>query len=143
MQVYGRFVEYSNSLPIMERLDKMKEISLQCVNNILEYMYAHLTEFKILIDSSMGTKYENFLHELVESEISDTDKFSQILKEHGISVREVSKETEHILVSGMFTSIFELVTHDFPIEKARLCTKDLVDFYTAGWFCLMNLDDKK
>ena len=143
MKIYKDFVEYSDAMPIMERMVNMKENSLSYINEILEYMYAHIIEFKILISASVGTRYENFLHEMVESKISDTDRFTEELKLQGIPVKEVSKETEHILISGMFTSVFELVTHEISIEKAKLCMKDLVEFYTAGWFCLMNLDVKK
>lgn len=140
MKIYKDFVEYSDQLPILERMMNMRTNSLSYINEILEYMYAHLNEFKILISGCAGTKYENFVHEMVESKISDTDRFRQELKSRGIPVKEVSTETEHILVSGMFTSVFELIIHEMPIEKAKLCLRDLVNFYTAGWFCLMNID---
>ena len=46
---------------------------------------------------------------------------------------------EHILVSGMFTSFFEMVIHDMPKEQAVTFNKELRAFYTAGWKELMGM----
>ena len=43
----------------------------------------------------------------------------------------------HIIASGMFNGIFEIVVHDMPREQALRDVDQLRDFYTAGWLKLM------
>jgi len=43
----------------------------------------------------------------------------------------------HIIASGMFNGIFEIVVHDMPEDRALRYVDQLRDFYTAGWLKLM------
>ena len=43
----------------------------------------------------------------------------------------------HIIASGMFNGIFEIVVHDMPKEQAMHYVDQLRDFYTAGWLKLI------
>ena len=43
----------------------------------------------------------------------------------------------HIIASGMFNGLFEIVVHDMPREQARLYVAQFRAFYTAGWLKLM------
>lgn len=137
MDAVDRFMQY----PKEEQKEHMGDVGGQCMQDTLEYMYQHKTEFKILISGAAGTKYENLLHELTEREIESTHRFSENLKEIGFSEVAVSilPEMEHIITSGMFAGLFEMITHDIPLEKARQCVRELHDFYTAGWAYIMNV----
>ena len=39
----------------------------------------------------------------------------------------------HIVASGMFGGIFEVVIHDMPRDTALRYVDQLREFYTAGW----------
>lgn len=122
--------------------EQLKYISLshnECIVSILEYMYKYIVEFKILIDGSSGTRYENIIHDITICSMEEIHRFYNYMNDKGIDIKKISLDTEHILISGMFASIFELITHDVPIEKARICINELYDFYTAGWKHLMNI----
>lgn len=44
-----------------------------------------------------------------------------------------------MVVSGMFTGIFELIRHDMKKENARKFIAELQDFYIAGWSKILGL----
>lgn len=139
MNVFKGFIEDSSKLSIPERLENMRPISLQCLSTILSYMYEHASIFKILISKSSGTKYEDFIHELVSYEMDDTEKFYERVHDLGIHIKEIDSETEHILISGMFSALFEMFIHDFPYEKACKSLEVLIDFYIAGWMHILDI----
>ena len=43
----------------------------------------------------------------------------------------------HIIASGMFNGLFEIVVHDMPREQAHQYISQFRTFYTAGWLQLM------
>lgn len=139
MNVFKAFIEDSSDLSISERLKNMRSISLKCLSTILTYMYEHPLIFKILISKSSGTKYEHFIHELVSYEVDDTEKFYEQAHELGIHIKEIDSETEHILISGMFSTLFEMFIHDFSYEKACENLELLIDFYIAGWMRILDI----
>lgn len=141
MKMYLDSVDRFMEFPKEEQKEHMGDIGGQCMQDTLEYMYLHKTEFQILINGSSGTKYENLLHELTEREIESTHHFMENLREIGLSdgMVAVSPEMEHIITSGMFAGLFEVITHDLPLKKARQCVRELHDFYTAGWAYLLNV----
>lgn len=123
-----------------EQKTHMGDIGGECMAAMVEYMYRHLTEFKLLIGSSAGTKYEDLLHELTVREIESTRQFEQHMAQIGQPVpQEIEPALAHSITSGMFAGMFELVIHDVPKEKAVICVRQLHAFYTAGWRALMGM----
>ena len=118
---------------------RMGEISGNCIEWMVEYIYGHYDAFKLILCCSEGTKYEHFIHTMVEIEVDGTHRFMDVLKDMGHPVREMDSQLEHILVSGLFSGFFEIVIHDMPQENARRYVRDLREFYTAGWVKIMGL----
>lgn len=137
-----KFNEAQNTfseLPHEEQPDNMGEISGDCMMWMVDYMYEHFDAFKLLLCCAEGTEYEDFIHTLVKIETEATYRFQDVLKELGREVRTIDSQLEHILVSGFFSGFFEIIIHDMPKEKAVLYTKELREFYTAGWKKIMGL----
>lgn len=137
MSVYKKAQEDFAMLPPVEQTKHMSEISGECMVDILEYTYKYFDEFKLILSCAEGTKYENFVHDMVEIEIEATHKFNKVLKDLGIESKLLNPDLEHMLISGMFSAFYEMVIHDMPIEQARQNLKDLRAFYTAGWQKIM------
>lgn len=137
MSVYKKAQNDFAMLPPVEQTKHMSEISGECMVDILEYTYKYLDEFKLILTCSEGTKYENFVHDMVEIEIDATHKFNEVLKGLGIESKLLNPNLEHMLISGMFSAFYEMVIHDIPIKQARQNLKDLRAFYTAGWQKIM------
>ena len=138
----ARFGEAQNTfraLPPEEQPSNMGEISSKCMEWMVEYIYDHFTAFKLLICFAEGTRFEGFLHTMVEIETEATHRFLHVLEGLGHPVRPIDGQLEHILVSGLFSGFFETVRHDMPREKARQYTRELREFYEAGWKKIMGL----
>ena len=86
---------------------------------------------------SSKTCYQHFVHNMVEVEVEATLQYMQVLRRLGRDVPELDGQLCHILASGMFNGIFEVVVHDMPRDKAMQYVDQLRDFYTAGGRKLM------
>lgn len=138
--VMGRFMTAQTQfaeLPREEQPAHMGVESADCVDWMLDYMYGHYEDFKLLICCSDGTPYENFVHRMVEIEVEYTFRYIEVLKSLGQTVPDVSQELCHMIASGMFEGIFEVLRHDMPKEQAKQFVAQLNEFYTAGWNKIM------
>lgn len=106
---------------------------------IMEVVYPNFNAFKLLICRSEGTKYANYLHELVMLEQRETIAFMAIAKERGVPVKEVRTEELHLLLSAYVTALFEVVVHDFPKEDAMHYLQTFQEFFYPGWRAVLGL----
>ena len=61
----------------------------------------------------------------------------EVLHRLGYECPKLDEQLCHIIASGMFNGIFEIVIHDMPKEQAMRYVDQLRDFYTAGWLKLI------
>ena len=66
-----------------------------------------------------------------------TLKYMEVLRRLGKDIPQLDQSLCHIIASGMFNGLFEIVIHDMPREQAVRDVDQLCDFYTAGWLKLM------
>ena len=85
------------------------------MKQLVKYMYAHLEEFQILVKSSYGTRFQDFVEHLVELETDYTYKFM------------------HIMNKALFESFFEVIRHDMSEEEAWEYIEMLEKYHSAGW----------
>ncbi len=136
----GRFMEAQSSfadLPEAEQPEHMGSESGAYLAWMVDYVCAHREPVKLLLCRAEGTSYEDFLHKMVEVEVEATLRYMEVLHRLGQDVPELGRSLCHIIVSGMFNSIFEVVVHDMPYEQALRDVNQLQAFYTAGWLKLM------
>lgn len=126
-------------LPKEVQAQHMGVESRSSLNEIVDYIYKHFDEFKLLVCKSEGTSYVNFVHNMVEIEVEQTLEFIEVLKSQGKNVPDMEKPVCHMIVSGMFTGIFELIKHDMKKENAVKYVSQLQDFYIAGWSKILGL----
>lgn len=74
---------------------------------------------------------------MVEMEVEYTLQYMEVLRRLGKDIPVLDKSLCHIIASGMFNGIFEIVIHDMPRKQALQDVDYLRDFYTAGWLKLM------
>lgn len=138
--VMGRFMTAQTDfaeLPKEEQPEHMGKASAVCVDWMIDYMYEHYEDFKILICCSDGTPYEYFVDSMVETEVEYTFRYIEVLKSLGNKVPELDRELCHMIASGMFEGIFEVIRHDMPKKRAVTFIAQLREFYTAGWMKIM------
>ncbi|WOC32470.1 MULTISPECIES: TetR/AcrR family transcriptional regulator [Caproicibacterium] len=121
------------ALPHEEQLGQMGKISGECMDWMVLYIYAHFDVFKLIICCADGTTYAHYLETMTEIETESTHRFIQVQRSLGKPVKEINCALEHILISGMFSALFEMVRHDMPQAQAVRFVKELKAFYSAGW----------
>ena len=138
--IMGRFMEAQTSfaeLPEAEQPSHMGVESSACVDWMVDYMYQHLEPVKLLLCCAEGTSYEHFIHNMVEVEVEYTEHYIRVLRNLGRDVPALDHQLCHIIASGMFNALFEVVVHEMPYDRARQYIRQLREFYTAGWYKLM------
>lgn len=124
-------------LPYEKQPDVMGEISRECMFDMLHYAYEHLDECKLILCCAEGTRFCGLIDEMVEIEIASTHTYQKVLVELGRPSQMIDPTLEHILITGMFHTFFELVIHEMPLKDAENYVKEMQAFYTAGWMKIM------
>ena len=127
------------ALPAAQQPQELGSISGACMEEMLRYSYEHLEEVKLILCHSEGTRFSRMIDEMVEIETAATNDFLSVLRSLPRSSRQVSPMLEHMVVGSMFAGFMEIVLHDMSLEEAREYSRQLMDFFTAGWLKIMGL----
>lgn len=145
--IMGNFVKTQDAfsqLPDAEQPSHMGMESGEYLSWLVDYVYDdpdHYTAMKLIICCSEGTPYQNFIHQMVEVEVDATYLFLDTLRRLGNQVPPIDRQLCHIVSSGMFSGMFEVVVHDMPKEQAKNYVTALRKFYQAGWRELMHVGE--
>lgn len=115
------------------------QLSTEYLRQFLQYLYDNLDAFKLIICCSEGTKYAFYLHDLVELEVTQTERFWAHLAEQGKLQGTVSRKLHHMITSAYFSAVFEAIVHDMDYEEALSYAEELATFFTCGWEGLMKI----
>ena len=124
-------------LPHEQQPEVMSDISGICMFEMLHYAYEHLEECKLILCCSEGTHFSGLIDKMVEIEAEATHSYQKVLEELGRPSPKIDPALEHILITGMFHTFFELVIHEMPLDDAENYVKEMRAFYTAGWMKIM------
>ena len=136
----GRFMEAQTGfaeLPEKEQPAHMGEASGDYVDWMVDYICEHREPVNLLLCRAEGTSYEHFVHNMVEVEVESTLRYMEVLRRLGKNIPPLNRSLCHIIASGMFNGLFEIVIHDMPREQAHRDVTQFRTFYTAGWLELM------
>ena len=136
----GRFMQAQTGfaeLPEKEQPEHMGEASGNYVEWMVDYICQHREPVKLLLCRADGTSYEHFIHNMVEVEVESTLRYMEVLRRLGKNIPPLNRSLCHIIASGMFNGLFEIVIHDMPREQAFQDVTQFRSFYTAGWLELM------
>lgn len=122
-----------------EKTAQSRELSTDYLNHFINYIYDNFDAFKLVICCSEGTRYANYVHELVELEVSQTEEYYQQLRRLGRVEGTVSHDLHHMITSAYFTAVFETVAHDMTREQAIGYVNELAVFFNCGWDGLLRL----
>ncbi len=107
--------------------------STQFLFGLVEYVYDNHDAFKLILCKSAGTKYENFVHDLVELQVDKTLLYHEQLKKLGKLKGDIDRDLFHILTSAYHESLFEIIRHDIKKEDALRYIEKISNFFTAGF----------
>ena len=131
--IYDEILANFEELSPEEQTARMKETSRDGINEMLDYVYEHYDNFKLLLCKSEGTPFTSFIHNIVEREVASTDRYIELMRKSGKDMPYIDPELQHMIASGQFSGVFEIVVHDMEKEAAIRKVSMLKEFYTAGW----------
>ena len=85
---------------------------------LIDHMYSHLDEFRLLLDSSYGTRFHNFVDELVRIEVEYTYKYMEAVGYPDRFGDALTEKLLHIVTTSRFEGIFEIIRHGMSREEA-------------------------
>lgn len=110
---------------------------------LVDYMYDHLDEFRLLLDASYGTRFHRFVDTLVQIEVEYTYKYMEAT---GYSCRTDDGMTEkllHIVTTSRFESIFEVIRHGMNREEARKYIALLSRYHRTGFLAVFGQNQRE
>ena len=103
---------------------------------LVDYMYDHLDEFRLLLDASYGTRFHNFVDELVRIEVEYTYKYMATAGYPDRMGDALTEKLLHIVTTSRFESIFEVIRHGMSREEAREYIRLLSRYHRTGFFAV-------
>lgn len=123
-----------------EKTKDSLKLSTEYLRVFVEYMYAHFDAFKLILCRAEGTRYANFLEELVELEVECSEEYYALLRKGGKLSGKMTKQLHHMITSAYFTAVCETIAHDMPKEEAMRYVEELAKFFNSGWKGLLRLE---
>jgi AcrR family transcriptional regulator len=115
-------------------------LSTQHLHEFVAFMYDHFDEFKLILCRAEGTRYANFLEELVELEVECSEEYYALLRKRGKLSGKMTRQLHHMITSAYFTAVCETIAHDMPKEEAMRYIEELAKFFNSGWKGLLRLE---
>jgi len=103
------------------------------IDMMREVVYPHVDDYHLLLTCSSGTKYESFLHDLTQSAQERMLQYLPVLRDKGLTIREISPAALHLLLSAYVTALFEPVIHRYSLEESMKCLETIEAFFLPGW----------
>ena len=103
---------------------------------LVDYMYDHLDEFRLLLDASYGTRFHNFVDELVRIEVEYTYKYMETVGCPAHLGDATTQKLLHIVTTSRFESIFEVIRHSMSRSEAAEYIGLLSRYHRTGFFAV-------
>ncbi len=107
------------------------------VDMMRELIYPRMDEFSMIINKAKGSKYEDFLNELVTDHQERLMPHLRMLRDAGYKVRDISEDELHMLITAYCSALFEPVAHGYSLENAFKYLSTVEEFFMPGWKNLM------
>ena len=125
--------EEFHSMESDRQAESLEDFTMDGMQRMVEYMYEHLEEFRLLVNAAHGTKFQNFVEHLVEIETDYTYKFMESVGLDPTKRKHITKDFMHIMNKALFESFFEVIRHDMSKEEALEYVVMLEKYHNAGW----------
>ena len=126
---FGRF----GLIPADEQESRMDSFADGGIAEMIDYIYDHFNDFKILACSGEESLYSAFMDRLVELDTETTYRYIEAVGNDAVETGRLTPEIMHIINTACFSGIFEIVRHDMDRDAAKHYVDRLCRFYRAGW----------
>ena len=133
MEMFIKIQESFHQMDSNQQEAEMVQYASGGMETLVDYMYDHLDEFRLLLDSSYGTRFHNFVDEMVRIEVEYTYKYMEAVgypKQMGDAATET---VLHMVTTAYFEGIFEVVRHGMSREEAKKYIDLLGRYHHTGF----------
>lgn len=131
--------ETFHNMPGEAQAELMPEYADGGTAQLMDYMYEHLDEFRLLLDASYGTRFHNFVDELVRIEVEYTYKYLETVGATAQLGDSATQKLLHIVTTSRFESLFEVVRHGMSREEAAEYLELLSRYHRTGFMSVFNV----
>ena len=138
-QIYDDVLAEFEEFSPQEQTNHMMKSSEDGIERIVDYVYDNYDSFRLLLKCGDSGKYADFIHSMVEREMQSTLNYMETLQRAGIDVPTVKKDLLHMISTGFFSAVFQIIEHDMEKETAKANIAQLKEFQTGGWERLLGI----
>ena len=138
-EIYDQVVSEFEKLSADDQTKSVASMSNDGMEQMLDYVYDHYDNFKLLLKCGDSGKYEDFIHRIVNREIESSHRYLEKMKEEGVEIPVVEDSLMHMIYTGFFSSIFQIIEHDFDKQSAIKNISQLKQFNIGGFERLWNI----
>lgn len=131
-----QFLRVQETFHSFDAETQRKEVGKYSANEMLkmvDYIYDHFDAFRLLLDASYGTKFHDFVDQLVDMEEDYTWKWIKVTGSASGLEASMPRELYHMVVTSYFEGIFEVVRHEMSRENAKKYISLLGKYHHAGF----------
>lgn len=103
------------------------------IDSLLDFVYAHFTEMRLLLCASEGTGYELMVDKAAAHEADIIISTLPYLRKQGITSADPDPAFIHLLTKHYYRSEAEIVIQNMSKEDAKRYAESIDRFFTAGW----------
>lgn len=122
-----------------EQIDNMTRYTDRELHRLIEYVFDHIDTFRLLIRSSTGSSFEDWLDGIIRIEEEHTIRFMESIREQGFPTRNIPGELVHTLCESYFRNLMETAIRTDSKAEALRQIALLRDFSNAGWNVLLGV----
>ena len=127
--IYTRFGDKSD-------ISRAEDAGDEGTDLVLEYIYGHLVEFKLIFCCSAGTEYETYFDRLAAKE---EHYYKQFAKQFSDGGHPIDDFFIHVYCRNGWQYVYELITHDKSYEEAKEFMANVRAFTYAGWQAVIGM----
>lgn len=132
------YQEY-NDLPAREQNENAMISGEAKFEEFVDYLYDHLTEFRLILCCSGGTGYGDLVSQLVEMDTEFTYRFIETVGSDAVASGRLTESLMHMLSSSFYSGVFEPVIRGMDREEAHMHVRRLRRFFLCGWADILRL----
>ena len=85
---------------------------------MLDFVYRHFDEFRLMFNCSAGTRMEDIRDRMVRLEMDSSEALMEAARRRGVRVQVLSEKERHIFFTMSLTPLFEAISHAYSYEEA-------------------------
>ena len=92
--------------------------SAEGTDRVLDFVYRHFDEFRLMFNCSAGTRMEDIRDRMVRLEMDSSEALMEAARRRGVRVQVLSEKERHIFFTMSLTPLFEAISHAYSYEEA-------------------------